>query len=54
MTIHSTSSGSGVGFAIGWQGHEGTVSPRTQWPLEAIGWVRNFNSLRILTYDYRS
>lgn len=51
MTVHSTTSGSGVGFAIGWQGHTGAVSPRTQWPLEAIGWIRNFNSLRILTYD---
>ncbi len=51
MTIHSASSGSGVGFAIGWQGHEGNVSPRTQWPLEAIGWVRNFSSLRILRYN---
>ncbi|PKN97256.1 MAG: hypothetical protein CVU43_17555 [Chloroflexi bacterium HGW-Chloroflexi-5] len=53
MIIHSGSSGSGVGFAIGWQGHTGTNSPRTQWPLEAIGWVRNFPSspsLRILTY----
>lgn len=50
MTIHSTTSGSGIGFAIGWQGHTGTASPRTQWPLEAIGWIRNFNSLRILTY----
>ncbi len=51
--IHSASSGSGVGFAIGWQGHTGTSSPRTNWPLEAIGWVRNFGSspsLRILTY----
>ena len=51
MTIHSAQSGSGVGFAIGWQGHTGTASPRTNWPLEAIGWVRDFNSLRILTYD---
>lgn len=53
FTIHSASSGSGVGFAIGWQGHTGTNSPRTNWPLEAIGWVRNFDSdpsLRILTY----
>ena len=53
MTIHSTSGGSGVGFAIGWQGHTGANSPRLEWPLEAIGWVRNFpnSSLRILTYD---
>lgn len=50
MTIHSASSGSGVGFAIGWQGHTGTASPRTEWPLEAIGWVRNLNTLEILTY----
>lgn len=52
MTIHSAASGSGVGFAIGWQGHTGNNSPRTEWPLEAIGWVRNFpsSSLRILTY----
>lgn len=52
MTIHSAASGSGVGFAVGWQGHTGSNSPRTEWPLEAIGWVRNFpsSSLRILTY----
>lgn len=53
MTIHSASGGSGVGIAVGWQGHTGSASPRTNWPLEAIGWVRNFESspeLRILTY----
>ncbi|MCF8263334.1 MAG: T9SS type A sorting domain-containing protein [Melioribacteraceae bacterium] len=49
--VHSVGSGSGVGFAIGWQGHEGNASPRLNWPLEGIGWVRNFGSLRILTYD---
>jgi len=53
LTIHSASGGSGVGFATGWQGHTGSGNPRTGWPLEAIGWVRNFPSspsLRILTY----
>jgi len=53
LTIHSASSSSGVGFGVGWQGHTGPASPRTQWPLQAIGWIRNFPSnpeLRILTY----
>lgn len=53
ITVHSASGGSGVGFALGWQGHTGTASPRLNWPLEAIGWVRNPHSspyLEILTY----
>ncbi|MFC2084231.1 DUF1349 domain-containing protein [Bacteroidota bacterium] len=53
MTIHSASGGAGVGFALGWQGHTGGTSPRTNWPLEAIGWVRNpagSSYLEILTY----
>ncbi len=50
MTINSISGGSGVGFAMGWQGHTGTASPRTQWPLEAIGWVWQSSGLEIWTY----
>lgn len=53
ITIHSHSADAGIGFGVGWQGHTGTVSPRTQWPLQAIGWVRyssNNPQLRILTY----
>ncbi len=53
ITVHSASGGSGVGFALGWQGHTGSASPRLDWPLEAIGWVRNpqgSSYLEILTY----
>lgn len=53
ITVHSASGGSGVGFALGWQGHTGSASPRLDWPLEAIGWVRNPAGspyLEILTY----
>ena len=53
FTIHSSQGGGGVGFAVGWDGHTGSTSPRTGWPLQAIGWVRNPGSspqLRILTY----
>ncbi len=53
VTIHSASGSSGIGFATGWQGHTGSGNPRTGWPLQAIGWIRNFPdspSLRILTY----
>ena len=53
FTIHSSQGGAGVGFAVGWNGHVGSTSPRTGWPLQAIGWVRNPGNspqLRILTY----
>ncbi|MGH3441458.1 MAG: fibronectin type III domain-containing protein [Nitriliruptorales bacterium] len=39
ITIHSlndTSSHAGVGIAIGWQGHEGSERPRTEWPLGGL------------------
>jgi hypothetical protein len=53
ITLHSNFSG--VGFAIGWQGHEdsGSGSPRTQWPLQAIAWLRGpsqASELDIMTY----
>lgn len=54
ITVHSSSSSSGVGFALGWQGHTGSASPKLDWPLEAIGWVRNAHSspyLEVLTYS---
>lgn len=54
ITIHSSSSSSGVGFALGWQGHTGSANPRLDWPLEAIGWVRNAHNnptLEILRYN---
>ena len=46
---------SGIGFAVGWQGHdfERSESPRTGWPLQSLAWVRgpiNKATLEILTY----
>ena len=51
FTLHSDFSG--VGFAVGWQGHEGNQEPRIEWPLQALAWVRgsmNNPSLNIITY----
>jgi regulation of enolase protein 1 (concanavalin A-like superfamily) len=50
VTIHSPFAG--VGFAIGWQGHTGTESPRIEWPLQALAWIRSGapRSLEIVTY----
>jgi len=56
ITIHTQFRGAGV--AIGWQGHEdsGSGSPRTEWPLQAIAWIRGphghptNNRLDIMTY----
>ncbi len=46
---------SGIGFAIGWQGHTGTQNPPKEWPLQSLAWLRgakngNPPSLEILTY----
>ena len=46
---------SGIGFAVGWQGHdfEHSESPRTGWPLQSLAWVRGpiqKAQLEILTY----
>jgi hypothetical protein len=40
VTLHDFRNYGGLGIAIGWQGHTGSASPRTGWPLEALGWVR--------------
>jgi hypothetical protein len=44
----------GIGVGIGWQGHEGTASPRLDWPLEAVAWLYNplapHGVMQILTY----
>ncbi len=51
MTFHSGFAG--VGFGVGWQGHTGVKSPRIEWPLQALAWVRGpiYNaSLEIVTY----
>ncbi|MCK4654534.1 MAG: DUF1349 domain-containing protein [Candidatus Cloacimonetes bacterium] len=53
ITIHSNQGDAGIGFAFGWDGHTGSTSPRTGWPLQSIGWVRyqgGSPQLRILTY----
>ncbi len=44
---------SGIGFAVGWQGHEGVRDPKIEWPLQALAWVRgpiSHPTLEILTY----
>ncbi len=51
FTLHSGFSG--IGFAVGWQGHEGVRSPKIEWPLQALAWIRGPISnptLEILTY----
>ena len=51
FTLHSDFSG--IGFAIGWQGHEGNFSPRKEWPVQALAWIRppmNNPTLNIITY----
>jgi hypothetical protein len=40
VTVHDFRNYGGLGIAIGWQGHTGSATPRTGWPLEALGWVR--------------
>jgi hypothetical protein len=42
-----------IGFAVGWQGHEGSQKPKTGWPLQALAWIRGPNhspKLEIVTY----
>lgn len=38
--VHSMRNWGGIGLAVGWQGHAGDQDPREDWPLEALGWVR--------------
>ena len=43
----------GIGFGVGWQGHEGRRSPKLEWPLQALFWIRGPSSnakLEIVTY----
>lgn len=51
LTLHSAFRGVGVG--VGWQGHAGVESPKIEWPLQALAWLRGpFSnpSLEIITY----
>ncbi len=53
FTTHSGFSG--LGFALGWQGHTGNENPPIEWPLQALAWIRgakngNPPSLEIMTY----
>ncbi len=51
ITFHSDFSG--MGFAVGWQGHEGGRSPKIEWPLQALAWIRGpvaNPKLEIITY----
>ena len=53
FTLHKTSF-NGVGFGMGWQGHEGSQSPKIAWPVQAIAWVRGPHTnphLEIIKYD---
>jgi hypothetical protein len=40
FVVHSLRNWGGIGLAVGWQGHAGEQDPREDWPLEALGWVR--------------
>ncbi len=43
-----------VGLAVGWQGHTGDASPRVDWPVEGLTWVRNVvpePELQIMTFE---
>ena len=51
ITPHSNFNG--IGFGVGWQGHEGRRSPKIDWPLQALAWIRgpiNNPELEIVTY----
>ena len=51
VTLHSGFSA--IGFAVGWQGHEGVRSPKIEWPLQALAWIRGpitNPKLEIITY----
>ena len=51
ITLHSGFSA--IGFAVGWQGHEGVRSPKIEWPLQALAWIRGpitNPKLEIITY----
>ncbi|MGH8468034.1 MAG: immunoglobulin domain-containing protein [Gammaproteobacteria bacterium] len=52
VPITAPSSFTGMGVAIGWQGHEGNQSPKIEWPLQALAWVRGGSpsKLQIVTY----
>ncbi|GEM_PF-6617455 len=53
FTIFSAFGDNGIGLATGWQGHGGDERPRIDWPLEAVGWLRNFpdqTELHIATF----
>jgi regulation of enolase protein 1 (concanavalin A-like superfamily) len=54
FTAHSNFSG--LGFALGWQGHTGNQNPPIEGPLQALVWMRgaingNPPSLEIMTYE---
>ena len=51
ITLHSGFSG--IGFAVGWQGHEGVRFPKIEWPLQALAWIHGpitKPKLEIITY----
>lgn len=50
VTIHQGNLGgmAGVGFIVGWQGHEGTAQPRIEPPFQSAGWIRNVPSSPLL------
>ena len=54
FTINQTQHRSAIGLGIGWEGHEGTNVPRTDWPSQNIAWLDssdgNFFS-QILLFD---
>ncbi len=54
FTLHGWNAWGSVGLAVGWQGHEGNASPRVDWPLEGLTWVRNVvpePEMQIMTFE---
>lgn len=44
LIIHDGNLGgvAGIGYIVGWQGHEGSQQPRLNAPFQSAGWIRDF------------
>lgn len=54
VILHDWRPYGGVGLAMGWQGHAGEADPRVDWPMEALGWVRNLpgqQEAQVMTFE---
>jgi hypothetical protein len=50
VTIHDGNLGgiAGIGYIVGWQGHEGLEQPRIDPPFQAAGWIRDIPGSPVL------